>query len=122
MRRILAVSTERRLLDVLAHNLLRCDFVIETLTDTDILFEAIASYQPDLLLVDFILQHENGGAICHQVKCNPLTRDLPVILLSEYDGLDRFANKFGSCAIVKRSALFPALVDEIQQVFEGKAA
>lgn len=122
MRRILVVSAEQRLLDVLSCNLPDDNFIIDILTDPDILFEAIAAYQPDLLIIDFILPVLNGGAICHQVKCNPTTRDLPVILLSEYDGLDRFANKFGSYAVVKKSELFPCLLSEVRNVFEEHAA
>jgi DNA-binding response OmpR family regulator len=107
MKKILTVSTDRLLLDVLNRNL--AGYAIEQVTDAGTLFNTIDLLNPDILLVDFILDNLNGGAICHQVKCSPETSHLPVILITEFEGLGRTSQKFGSNAIVKRSALFPAL-------------
>jgi CheY-like chemotaxis protein len=121
MKKILAVATEQRLLDVLGQNLSAHDCVMFPLTEPDNLTEAINIFHPDLLIIDFILHDINGGAICHQLKCDPITHNLPVILLSEYAGLERFAQKFGSDAMVQKDAMFPVLMDEIEHVLHAVA-
>lgn len=113
MKRILAVSTEPRLFDLLERNLSPYGFAIQVRPNADKLLHVIAQYQPEIVIIDFLLNDVNGGAICHQLKLDPRTADIPVILLSDYNDLERFNDKFGSAAIIKKSELFPALTDEL---------
>lgn len=39
---------------------------------------------PDLYLLDIVLEGENGIEVCRRLKTRPATRDIPVILFSEY--------------------------------------
>ncbi len=55
---------------------------VECLTNTDDIFKAINHIKPDLLIVDYILSGINGGEFCHQVKTNPKTSHIPVIMVS----------------------------------------
>lgn len=113
MKRILAVSAEPHLLDLLDRNLSPYGFAVRAVNTVDRLLEIIGEYQPEVLVLDFILDDINAGAICHQLKMNPRTANLPVILLSEFDDLQRFNDKFGSVAIIKKNELFPTLTEEL---------
>ena len=44
------------------------------------LFDSIVQQQPDLLLLDVMLQETNGFELCKQLKQDNRTRDLPIIL------------------------------------------
>ncbi|MFK8139228.1 MAG: PleD family two-component system response regulator [Bdellovibrionales bacterium] len=37
--------------------------------------------QPNLILVDILLQKKNGYEVCHEIKNNPETKDIPVVIL-----------------------------------------
>lgn len=113
MKRILAVSAEQRLFDLLDRNLSPYGFAIRQLSNSTKLFDVIKHYQPEIIVMDFFLNDVNGGAICHQLKLDPQTAGLPVILLSDYNDLERFKDKFGSAAVINKTELFPALTDEL---------
>lgn len=39
---------------------------------------------PDLILLDVLLSGEDGRILCHQLKSNPRTKNIPVILFSAH--------------------------------------
>jgi PleD family two-component response regulator len=98
---------------------LRCrHFEVTGLKSANNLFRELQIIKPDILIVDFILDELNGGSLCHQLKCNPNTRSLPVVILSDYTGMERFSAKFGCDNIIYKQAdiykMTDALVDAIK--------
>ncbi|MBE9135930.1 response regulator [Nodosilinea sp. LEGE 07088] len=50
----------------------------------------ISAYRPGLVLLDLVLPDMDGYALCQRLKANPLTAEIPVIVLSSLvDSLDR---------------------------------
>lgn len=45
-------------------------------------------YKPDLILMDVEMPVMNGYAICHKIKANPTTQNIPVIFVSSHDKID----------------------------------
>jgi DNA-binding response OmpR family regulator len=80
MSRILVVDDDQDLLDVLSYVLLENSYEIATLDKGDLIFENIAEFNPDLLLMDVMLAGMDGREICKLIKAK-LTL-LPVILMS----------------------------------------
>ena len=80
------------------------------------LFQELDVVKPDLLVIDFLLGDINGGTICHELKCNPKTHDLPVVILSDYSGLERFSSKFGCDHIFNKQTDSEELADRIASV------
>jgi CheY-like chemotaxis protein len=48
----------------------------------DTIFDDIENFGPHLVLMDVMLARLDGSMICKQIKENPLTHSLPVILIS----------------------------------------
>jgi CheY-like chemotaxis protein len=117
MNEILVVSSDKHFLQEIKADVYFGGFVLKTSSKTHRLFERIKSLRPDLLIIDFILNDENGGAICHRLKSDPETRYLPVILLTDYSGLHRFSSKFGCCAMLKKPVdrydLLASIMDQL---------
>jgi len=46
------------------------------------LFEILSKGKPDLILLDIMMPGNDGYEICNQLKADPETRDIPVIILT----------------------------------------
>ncbi|MDB4999790.1 MAG: hypothetical protein JWR76_867 [Mucilaginibacter sp.] len=118
MRKLLIVSTDTQFLNSMQAELRCRHFEVTGLKSANNLFRELQIIKPDILIVDFILDELNGGSLCHQLKCNPNTRSLPVVILSDYTGMERFSAKFGCDNIIYKQAdiykMTDALVDAIK--------
>ena len=77
-------------------------------------YSAMEKKQPDLVLLDIMLPEEDGLTVLKKLRLNPVTKNLPIILLtaksSEYDkvlGLDSgaddyIAKPFGTMELISR--------------------
>lgn len=91
------------------------------------------SESPDIILLDVMLPGMNGFEVCHEIKTNVLTRDIPVIMLtvlSEADdrlrgltvGADHFMSKPLNYSELKfRIAALIRQKQRIDQMEEGQA-
>ncbi len=81
--RILIVEDEKDLLIALEYNLEREGY--ETLTastGTEALRLASGDAKPDLVLLDLMLPDMTGTEVCRRLKESPLSRDVPVIMVT----------------------------------------
>lgn len=86
--KILAVDDNKSILDAL-HDILSFEgYEVVTLSDGNSIFEAIAQNKPDLILLDVMLDDLDGRDICHAIKFDKNTHDIPVILISASHTLD----------------------------------
>jgi two-component system, OmpR family, alkaline phosphatase synthesis response regulator PhoP len=53
------------------------------------------SFQPDLIILDYIMPEMDGSEVCEALQENPLTQNIPVIFLTAIATHDE-ANKHGS--------------------------
>jgi CheY-like chemotaxis protein len=44
--------------------------------------EAVKKRQPDVLVLDVMMPRKNGYQLCKELKANPATRGIPVVLLT----------------------------------------
>jgi len=44
--------------------------------------EQLASFAPDVILLDVMMPHMDGYELCHRLKQNPATRAIPVVFLT----------------------------------------
>lgn len=62
-----------------------CDDIIQHLTEL----------QPDIVLLDFLIAGINGGELCSQIKKNPATASIPVIMATAYPRLLNSLGHYG---------------------------
>jgi DNA-binding NtrC family response regulator len=115
MKKVLLISTDTAVLDFFKTHLVLLDMNVFTLKPSQNLLSDISQNRPDLLVIDFLLNNDNGGGLCHQIKCDGQLHDLPVILLCEYATLDRAASKFGCNIILSK----PLNVDQLVKVINS---
>ena len=56
--------------------------------DGNLALKSIAQNVPNLILLDIKMPEINGYKVCHQLKNNPLTAQIPVIFISSLDDVD----------------------------------
>ncbi len=87
---------------------------VECLTNTDDIYKAIQSAKPDLVIVDYILSGINGGELCHQIKTNPETEHIPVILVSGHQRvLESFGTTYGADVFIAKPFSLEEIVNSV---------
>jgi two-component system phosphate regulon response regulator PhoB len=80
--RILVVEDEASLQELLAYNLERAGFAVEQAYDADEARTMIAEQTPDLVLLDWMLPYMSGLELCRQLRRQPATANLPIVMLT----------------------------------------
>ena len=62
--------------------LLGSGYRVSQVADGEECLKTVAAKRPDLIVLDVILPKQNGFQICRQLKQDPATKDIPIILLS----------------------------------------
>jgi DNA-binding response OmpR family regulator len=83
-KRILVLDDNKDVLDAVQEVLTYSDFKVKTVEHITNIFDLINEFHPDLLLLDYLLWETTGAEICHQIKTNLATANLPVIIISAY--------------------------------------
>ncbi len=83
-KRVLIIDNDEAVLEVLIEILMYEGYQVTGLLETPDILSEINQHEPDILIIDFILDGINGGEMCHQVKFNEATCKLPVVLMSAY--------------------------------------
>lgn len=115
-KQILIIEDDEEILQVLETVLEYHEFGVSTMNETEDIFAAIAEYEPDLILTDFLLSGLNGGEICQKVKSNKNTCHIPVILISAYPDLATSYGKFGFDAFINKPFNIGELVEKIDKL------
>lgn len=81
-KRVLVVEDERPIRDMLAFNLGRAGYDVDSVASGGEAREAIANHFPDVILMDWMLPDISGLELTRQLKRNPDTREIPVIMVT----------------------------------------
>ena len=81
-KKILAVDDERHIVRLVQVNLERAGYEVVTAFDGKDALEKVASEQPDLVVLDVMMPYMDGFEVLQNLRKNPNTRELPVIMLT----------------------------------------
>ena len=116
MKRILILDNDPDVLDVMQEALSYEGFDVSCAGETNDIFPLIDKYKPHVLVIDYILPGINGGELCHQVKSNPKTRNLPVMLMSAYPRVLMSLGDYGSDDFMPKPFDLDDLVNRISKL------
>ena len=95
MKTVLLIDDEPELLDMLEYYFKNLNFVVIAVPDV-ISVEAIVKIDPDIIVLDYHVEHRSGGALCQELKATPETQNIPVLMISADEQLPQLAE--ASCA------------------------
>lgn len=81
-KQVVIVEDEADILDVIAYNLRREGFTVTGCTDGEAGLRMIRNIRPDLVVLDLMLPGLDGIEICKELKADPITRDISVIMVT----------------------------------------
>ncbi len=93
---VLVIEDEKEIRDLVRYNLERAGYRVTTAADGERGLEALFAARPDAVVLDLMLPGQNGLEVLRELRGEPLTRDVPVIVLTargaEMDKLLGFEN------------------------------
>jgi DNA-binding response OmpR family regulator len=114
-KRLLIVDNDIDVLDVMKEVFEYEGFEVKTLSRTDDIFTDIAVYDPHVVMIDYILEGINGGELCHQIKHNEKTAQLPVIMVSAYTNVLNSLGHYGYDSFIAKPFDINDLVTEVNK-------
>ena len=79
---VLVVEDEQDLRELLSHSLTREGFRISAVESGEEAMDVIGDAPPDMVLLDLMLPGINGLEVCRQLKANPMTAPICVVMLT----------------------------------------
>ena len=95
---------------------------VRTAADGIEAMEAVAQEQPDLILLDIMMPRMSGFEVCKQIKSNPRTRDILIVMvtaLNETGDIER-ATECGADDYLSKPIDRKALVNLVQTLLGGR--
>ncbi len=78
----MVIEDEKEIRDLVRYNLERAGFRVATAADGEEGLDAVFSSRPDALVLDLMLPGRNGLEILRELRNEPTTRELPVLILT----------------------------------------
>jgi CheY-like chemotaxis protein len=113
-KHVLIVEDNEELLSLYRDLLEPEGYRLSFLAGSDNIIQNIADLQPDMVLMDFLLAGINGGELCSQIKKDPVTSHIPVIMVSGYPRLLNSLGHYGWDDFIAK----PFEIDEFYRVIK----
>ncbi len=121
MPRLLIVDDDMDLLMVVKSLLHKKGFKVSVFSDWDKAWEAIKTYDPQLIILDVFLNGVDGLEICKRLKSSTYTRHIPIIIFSSYPRVAETAiYEFGADDFIAKPFEVNDLVKKIHKVLSKK--
>ncbi|HEX6015309.1 MAG TPA: response regulator, partial [Geminicoccaceae bacterium] len=84
-RAVLVIDDDPNVIELLRENLAEAGYRVVGARDGDEGIGKAREIQPDSIVLDIIMPRKDGWQVLHELKADPATRDIPIILLSVVD-------------------------------------
>lgn len=81
-RTVLVVEDEPDIVELLLYNLEKADYNVKVVMSGDEALKYIRSTKPDAILLDLMIPGIDGLKLCHILKTDLQTKDLPILIVS----------------------------------------
>ncbi len=115
-KKILVLDDNRDILDIVNEVLSYENFEVRTTSISTNILEMARDYNPDLVILDYLLADGNGGEICKQIKADEGLSHIPVIIFSAYINRNVDYPSFGCEAVIPKPFDLNELVDKVNNL------
>ena len=118
-KKVFLVEDDADLAEAFAEALSLEGFVVETTNRAEVVVSTASAYQPDIILLDGLLNYQNTVPICRQLKSQQDTHEIPVILVSGHHEAKSWALEACADAVLPKPVSIPELVSTMQDWITG---
>jgi DNA-binding response OmpR family regulator len=123
MPRILILDDDKDLLTVIKSLLYKKGFDVFAYSDWGKAWNAIKTYQPQLILLDVFMNGTDGVDACKKLRSSSFTRNIPIIMLSSYPNIaETSINEFGADDFIAKPFETSEIIRKIQSILKRKSA
>ncbi len=97
--KVLIVDDEDVIRDCIAYLLKKRGFISEGASNGKEALEKVRRDKPDIIIMDIVMPVLDGLQACKQLRENPDTQDIPIILLSSHEPLGQIIQGMPGAAI-----------------------
>jgi len=121
---ILIAEDEPSILEALTFVLRRVGWSVRTVTDGEAVMGAVRREEPRVLVLDIMLPKRSGFEVLKQIRANPVTRTLPVLVLTaKGQQQDRkIAEELGADCFVTKPYSNADVVEAVRALLDEPAA
>ena len=80
--KIVVIEDEPDIVEVMSYNLKREGYQVASAMRGDEGLNLVRNQSPSLVILDLMLPGMDGLSVCQQIKSDPITRDIPIIIVS----------------------------------------
>lgn len=114
--RILIVENDLALAKMLSELFSFYGYDYKIYHDAEEILPLVKSFNPDLVLLDFLLSLVNGGELCSQIKKNKETKHLPVIIYSAFPKVMMSLGDYGCDEFIAKPFDLDYLMKKIEKL------
>ena len=81
-KKVLIIDDEGDLVEELVVLLRRKDFLVDVSLNGNSGLGKVASFQPDIIILDVLMPKMDGWEVCRRIRADPKTEKIPVIVLT----------------------------------------
>ena len=117
-KKIIVIEDNHDILDMIAYILEDEGYEVISSLDAEPL-KHIESHKPDLVLLDDWLADGYGHQLCGQLKANPTTNHIPVLLISSVQNLKELAKLSKANGYIHKPFDIDYLIDVVKEHLKG---
>ncbi len=80
--KVVIIEDEPDIVEVISYNMKREGFQVASVGRGDEGLNLVRNLSPSLVVLDLMLPGMDGLTVCQQIKSDPITRDIPIIIIS----------------------------------------
>ena len=126
-KRILIIDNDESVLEVLQEIFKNDGYETDCYGQVEDIFKLVDDFKPDLVLLDYILPGINGGELCAQLKKDPVTMHIPVVICSAYPQVMLSLGSYGCNAFISKPFELQDIIMQVEdciknpdKVFSGR--
>ncbi|SFH21513.1 response regulator [Pedobacter insulae] len=114
--KILVIEPDPALGEILCELFESAGYECKIVKDTPNILPILKDYNPDLVLIEYLLPQVNGGELCSQIKNDLRFSNVPVILYSAYPQLLWSVRDYGCDAFLAKPFDLNALLSQVEKL------
>jgi DNA-binding response OmpR family regulator len=114
-KKILIVDDDEAIVDAISLILDDLGYKTSYVSKGSEVYDKVESFKPDLILLDVLMSGKDGREICGNLKSNPETKNIPVVMVSAHPSAKKSATEIGADGFLAK----PFQVEDLTKIIKA---